>query len=271
MADYEQVACDALRSILLVRKKVLYFVDKRPDRENRNSKDIDFVLSCQGKPHVAVEHTSLESFEGQREIAAIHFAFVNEISKRLSLPQDTYFKLACPIEMYRHLPRKRRQLYETKIVQWITSSIHLLKPHGRMIQLPIENGKYILWLGRGGSHQNLNGRLLPSMVAPTNLDTERNQRIDRALNAKLPKLLPYQQKGFLTYLLLEDWDISLSNSQLVKNGVLKLKKKYSNILPYSIIQMTSYNDHIVEAWIVKENKKWASRIYKHGPLYEFKI
>jgi hypothetical protein len=157
------------------------------------------------------------------------------------------------------------------IAPWVSKNLPHLKPHGRMHSLSLYDGKYTIWIGQGGDYKELNGKLLPTLMAPKKLDESREARLARAFSDKLPKLLPYSKHDMLTFLILEDWDISLSNSMIIKNVLFKLKKKYMDQLPYGIIQVTSYQDRIVEAWLVKEDSKWSSRIYNRGPFYEFQI
>lgn len=246
-------------------------VEQRPDRDNRNNKDIDFVLYCEGQPRIAVEHTSIESFEGQRTFGQIHLQFTEKIVQLLDVPGNTYYKLCCPTEMYEDLEKKDRDALAQTIAEWASHNMKLLKPHGRMNSLQLMNGKYTIWLGQGSNYPPLNGKVLPALMAPKEMDESRKQRIDRALSDKLPKLQPYKQKGMLTFLILEDWDISLSNADLIKNLLLRIKQNYIDQLPYGILQVTSYQNEIIEAWLVKEDAKWSSRISNRGPFYDFKI
>ena len=239
MKDNEEIACNALRSVLLVRGGTFYTIERRPDKENSNSKDIDFVMGCPGQPRIAVEHTSIESFEGQLSIGFMHADFVNEIARQINIPSSTYYKLNIPVEMYIEAARKDRDSLITTIANWINFSMPNLKPHGRQTKIDVLGGKYAIWLGQGGSHPNLDGKLIPSLIAPKELESARKERIARALSSKLPKLIPYGTNGMLTFLLLEDWDISLSNSQIIKDVVLKVRREYREAMPYAMVQVTS--------------------------------
>lgn len=269
MSGIEELSCDALRYVIWRRKHFLYAVESRPDKKNRNSKDIDFVLDCQGRPKVAVEHTSIESFEDQRKTGSRHADFTKKVSQLVQVPQDSYYKLACPAEMYIELSKRERDDLVPQVAALVSQNLRLLRPHGRSNPFQILSGRFTLWIGKGGDYQEFNGKLLAALIAPKGLEEGRGARISRALFEKLPKLVPYAKQGMLTYLVLEDWDIGISNSMLVKNVLLKMKRKYSDQLPYGILQLTSYRDRIVEAWLVKEGSRWSSRISNRGPFYDF--
>lgn len=271
MSEIEETCRNALLFVIWKRRHFLYVIADRPDEQNRGKKDIDFVLQSAGHPGIAVEHTSIESFEGQRRVGFIHADFTKHVEQLVAVPPDTYLKLACPTEMHVQLSKRERDRLVPSVAAWVTQTVPLLKPHGRSLPLTIAGGKFTIWIGQGGSHPQLNGKLLAALMAPKNLDESREQRLERALLEKLPKLLRYDEQGMLTYLILEDWDISLSNSMIVKDVLLKLRRKHADLLPYGILQVTSYRDKIVEAWLVKEGEKWSSRIYNRGPFYEFEL
>ena len=260
MKDNEETACNALRSMLLVRNGTSYTIERRPDKENSNSKDIDFIMVCPGQPQIAVEHTSIESFEGQLTNKHWNADLVNEVARQINIPSNTSYVLSIPFEMNAKTVRdEKRDSLVRMLADWINSNIPNLKLV--VCQLKIEVlSEYTIRLRQTRSHPNLDGKLIPEAIAPKKLNTARKERIARALSSKLPNLIPYATKDMLTFLLIEEWDINLSSAQITYDVVLGLRQKYQNVLPYSIVQVTSCQERVVEAWVLKEGEDWGSEV-----------
>ena len=271
MDDHENVAIAAVIEIIKRRTARSYWIECRPDEKNRNSKDIDFILSSEQGPNLAVEHTTVESFDNQRGFGQLVVQFVGRIEEQFRpfLLPDTYHYLTIPTDFVPRTTKSEQQRAISQIVTWMQNVMHELEPHGKRVSLDLMDGQFRVWFGRGGNHVKLNGRLHPRQMAPPNLEEQRPIRLKRALSDKLPKLLKYKTVGYETLLVLDDVDMALSNNVLVEETITDLCSRHSFDPPDHIYQLTSFGDEIVEGWIIKERDSWGRRIQNPGPFYEF--
>ena len=272
MCDHEIFTCHAVIDIIERRSGNLYKIIRRPDKENRDSKDIDFILTTTEGPDIAVEHTTLDSFENQRGLGHIAVKYIQAVEKEIMpyMHTDTYYYLTMPSHFISNTSKNEQRSVLSELLTWIPDVIESLQPHGHQISRDLLHGRYRFWFGRGGTHPKLNGKLLAGQIAPNNMEEQRLNRIDRAMSDKLNKLAPYKLKGYETLLILDDTDYALSNSMLVEENVLSLHSKYEYCLSNHIYQLTSFKDEIVEAWMLKENELWTDKIPNRGPFYKFK-
>jgi len=271
MLDHETIACNAVINVIKRRIGKQYRIFSRPDTENRDSKDIDFILTATDGPDIAVEHTTLDSFENQRGLGHMAVKYIKNVETKIKpyMQKDTYYYLWMPSHFVNSTSKKEQRDVLSELLTWIPDVIESLKPHGRKISREILDRRYKFWFGRGGTHPKLNGTLLPGIIAPDNMEEQRINRIYRAMSDKLQKLFPYKLKRYETLLILDDTDFSLSNSMTVEETVINVREKYKGCLSNYIYQLTSFKDDIVEAWLLKEQEKWANEISNRGPFYEF--
>lgn len=271
MTDHETTACAAVIDIINRRSGKFYQIASRPDKQNRNSRDIDFIITVDEGPDIAVEHTTLDSFNNQRGLGQMVVQFIGRVEQQFCqfLPANTYYKLTLPSNFIRDTSKREQRDAISQLLEWMPKIINTLSPHGRQVSIDLVDGRFKAWLERGGTHPRLNGRLLPGQIAPTNLEEQRIERLDRAMKDKLPKLAPYSKTGYETLLILDDTDYALSNSRLIEEATLYLRSNHLSLLPDHIYQLTTFKDEIVEGWVLKERGLWAEQILNRGPFYDF--
>ncbi|MHC4208052.1 MAG: hypothetical protein ACYSTT_25635 [Planctomycetota bacterium] len=207
LMNNEKNACDAFREILQKIKGVEYEIVERPEERNRKTPDVDFILApnleSEQYPKIAVEHTIIEAHEKQ-------FKYINQlygIEKELDLncrgklPNDFCFNLIAPPSLIAGMNKKNRDKFVGEISSWIPNVAKSLTTDQQSSRL---YNKYEVSLWCVGSCSGINGtiRMMPSR--PGDSEKERRERLHRAIEEKLPKLIKYKDKGVATALLLED-------------------------------------------------------------------
>lgn len=116
-------ACDAHIHILQQMTGAEYACDSSPDDSNGSQPDIDFILMSTaghiGK--LAVEHTIIESFEGQIEYSHRSYhvvAAVNHLCQG-SIPTDRYYYLTVPDVLIRSLQKRRKVTFIQEMATWV--------------------------------------------------------------------------------------------------------------------------------------------------------
>jgi len=205
--ENEENACNAFKDILKEIKGVTYKIDKRPDEENSNTPDVDFILASNIEndqyPNIAVEHTRIEAHEEQLKYVNQLRGIEKEIDQKCQgkLPIDYYFSLIAPPSLIAGMNKKNREKFVKEMFSWIPDVAKSLTRDQQFSRLYNEH-EVSLWCI--GSCSGINGtiRMIPSR--PGDAKKERRERLHRAIKEKLPKLIKYKEKGLATALLLED-------------------------------------------------------------------
>ena len=103
-----------------------YAVSESPDELSSKQKEVDFVLlpTEPERPKLAVEHTVVEAYRGQRTyLHKSHeiVATVNEACKG-KLPTDRFFGLVVPPELVDQLRRKEIDRFVASVSPWVISA-----------------------------------------------------------------------------------------------------------------------------------------------------
>lgn len=266
----QEIVCRALVETIRRRSGLLYSVASQPDTSNRTTKDIDYILEAKGQIPIAVEHSLTESFEFQTKHEQETLQVVDRISGRVQghIPTDRYFKIVLPDDVISRLSRKERNVFVDEISNWVISTA----PKLTCFDKHMSTARYIdnrILLECPWHHPKMNGKLLLSLWSPDKLEGLRLNRLRRLLTAKLPKLLKYRFKGFYTALAIEDNDISISSSKLVEDRMRRLVFPFLFIFPTMVFLFTTYDNRVVEAWILKEKGRLFGSIPDRGPFYDF--
>jgi hypothetical protein len=257
--------------ILKEKTGVEYYFKEKPDSKNSETKDIDIILIDKtGRQKVAVEHTTIESFIDQRKYGSACISHRGTLEEKLKglLPSDKYFFLCLPNEMFRKENQRKLNQVDALIIDWIAKNASALgeREQGR-IELPCI-GAYA-YLQARWHNKNLNGTAIIAPYVSGDLEAQRNDRIDKAIDDKVDKLSEYKTRGFHTILALEDVDIYLSRADLVEASLVRYKGQLNTRID-SIYYFLSNGDNILESVIIKDNDAWfdeiAERIYIDGSL-----
>ena len=213
MKKNEKNACNAFIKILEQILDVVYEVKCRPEEKNRNTQDVDFILAPKNESDqylkIAVEHTIVEAHEKQFQYVIQLKGIEKELDQKCrgKLPIDYCFSLTAPPSLIAGMNKKDRNKFVEEMSSWIPDVAKSLTTNKQSTRLYNEH-EVSLWCV--GSCIGLNGTVGTISTRPYEAEEERQKRFRRAVKEKLPKLITYKEKGFVTALLLED--VSFSHS-----------------------------------------------------------
>jgi hypothetical protein len=211
LKENEINACNAFIKILQKIKGVEYYIESWPEKENRNTQDVEVILAPKDKngqsPKIAVEHTVVEAHEEQIAYVNQLYGIEKEIDQRCQgkLPIDSCFGLVAPPSLIVGMNKKNRGQFVEEISGWIPDVAKSLTTDQQSSRLYNEH-EVSLWCVGSGS--KLNGTVRMVSKRPEEAEKERQGRFRRAVEEKLPKLIKYKKKGYTTALLLEDVSFS---------------------------------------------------------------
>jgi hypothetical protein len=249
----QQNACDSFITILKSLTNIKYKVSGSPDEVNRNTPDVDFILvsSSDEKDKIAVEHTKVESFDGQIKYVKKSFDIVKLVNDacRTRLPLDRGYILAVPPKLVDSLVSKRsRELFVSKLSSWVAETAPKLLLVDRDLQTEYKG--YKITLTCGGDLAELNGNVGRIPENPENQKALQSKRLEQAISHGLLKLTKYKEQGFKTALLLEDVAGTQRGSTL--SGYESLEK-----VDY-IVVFVSNEDRMITGTVLKEGAVWYS-------------
>lgn len=127
----EQNACEACIAILNTLTGIQYVTRESPDELNRQTPDVDFILVSTGdeSDRIAVEHTVLESYEGQIEYVYRSYDVVGSINAvcRHKIPADRFYFLAIPPMIVDSLVGKNRLRFVGNLSSWVADIANRLQ------------------------------------------------------------------------------------------------------------------------------------------------
>ena len=130
-----------------------------PDEINRSTPDVDFVLfpNSNKNDKIAVEHTIVESFDGQIEYVNRWHNIVCSVNDgcRERIPPDRYYFLAVPPITVDSLVGKSRALFVNYLSSWVGKTAPKLLQVDSYIQTEYEGHRITLMCS--GDHAQLNG------------------------------------------------------------------------------------------------------------------
>lgn len=175
------------------------------------------------------------------------------------MPGPGTYKLFFDLHPVAGVSRSKHDKLRDKIIAWVKTAADELvaeaparrnrhwAPHGDTGQREAEiDGvrvvltRHVSWR-QSGAHD---GRIFLSSLLPAgvNIETLRAERIERALDAKCPKLAACAALGDESVLILEWNDFSLSNEVLIANAVRPLLEKRSDCPAHVFLADTSIED-----------------------------
>ncbi|HEV2620187.1 MAG TPA: hypothetical protein VGU23_09655 [Acidobacteriaceae bacterium] len=248
-------ACERFIEILRFLTGIEYVEFERPDEINRSTPDVELVLvsSSNKNDKIAVEHTKVETFDGQIEYLNRSWDIVGLVNAgcRGRTPSDRCYYLAVPPILVDSLVSKRsRKLFVSDISSWVVETApKLLLPDSRA-QKEYEGHKVTLTcIGDCGKFNGNVGRMPEE---PENQKVLQGERLGRAVKTKISKLTKYKEQGFKTALLLEDVAGTLRGSALT--GYQGLEE-----VDY-IVVFVSNDDRMIIGNVWKEGPVWHSSV-----------
>jgi hypothetical protein len=245
-------ACAAFITILKSLTDMDYEVSASPDEENRSTPDIDFVLASSNDENdkIAVEHTTVQSFEGQIKYVKRWCEIVCSVNAgcKERIPPDRYYFLAAPPEIVDSLVGESRVQFVSYFSSWVAKTAPTLLLVDSYMQTEYEVHKITLICS--GDHERLNGNVWGIPEEPESQKALQSERLWRAVEDKLPKLMKYKKPGFKTALLLEDVAGTLRGSTL---------SSYEDLAEVDyIVVFVSNEDRMIIGNVWKEGSVWYS-------------
>jgi hypothetical protein len=213
----EGTVCDAVIRYIEGREKAARTDVWRPEEKENGEVELAWKL---GGAQYVIEHTGIEPFEGLIRMSAEAQNHFDPITAACAggLPLDV-FELEVPARCMQGLDRAAIRKTQAVLVDWIRET----GP-----KLPVR--RYSDYIGADGPvtvagvhfpvrlfrFEDLAKmpRLQIKHIAP-DMRKERPERIQRACDAKFPKLAEWKGRGARTILVLEDNDIQLTNPATV--------------------------------------------------------
>lgn len=205
--DQDTVIDQFVAHLSEVRKDDLEVVS-RPDRINRNTEDIDAVIS--GKHNrIALEHTTIDTFPGQRDDSNRFNIVFGALEKELNgkFKGNIHITASCysiPVGQNWNDLRK-------KLRSWLIDNIPNI-PYGHEFH-DIPNTPFEIHINKKPSKEP---RFFVARFSPN--DETLSERLAVTIARKERKLSQYKKEGFETILLIENDDIALMNEDIMTDS-----------------------------------------------------
>jgi hypothetical protein len=227
-----------------------------PDEANSSLKEVDFILKAQrdGKSNLAVEHTIVEAFPGQKEYVLRSYEIVQKVDLRCSgqLPSDRFFGLVIAPSLVDSLRKMAIDAFMETIVPWVTETAK---------DLPIDEYRTTKYSGQdvllmcSGSLPEINGTIGRMPGSPRNQKELVNQSLWLSIEHGVGKFPKYKKSGHDTVLLLENISGRVHSSMLLDLENDPQKHAVISALIDYIVVLTSNNDKMIVGNVWKEKQK----------------
>ncbi len=210
-------------------------VDSRPDQENRNTRDIDAIAGP-----FAIEHTSVDTVEGQRKATAQFKIVVGGI--REELRGQIAFRLNITVEWSAIRVGQDWARIRGSLKDWILTEAPSLEDGRYIIDDGMIRGVPFMLTVKKASDRPpgiLFGRLEPG-------DNTLPVRIRKLLDNKAEKLAKYHPEK-TTILLVESNDMALMNQCIL---LVAIKTAYSGTIPGGVDQVWYADTTVPESEVV---------------------
>ncbi|HLD19261.1 MAG TPA: hypothetical protein VJB90_04595 [Candidatus Nanoarchaeia archaeon] len=196
-------------------------VDRWPDKENRDSSDIDAIAGS-----FAIEHTSIDTVNNQRRDSAWFTQVVKGIEEKLSGKLTYRLNITIPYNGIQ-LGQKWTEINKS-METWIMKSSSNL-PDGLHIINNIPGIPFEFNVRKSTGRKAV---LFFSRFSPK--DDSLSNRIHEQLERKAKKLEPYHKQTYSTVLLVESNDIALMNEAIMIDAI---RNSFSKSLPSGVEQI----------------------------------
>lgn len=183
-------------------------IEKYPDEENRESKDIDAIGG-----NLAIEHTSIDTLIDQRLKSNWFMQVVGGLEKELNSQMKYYLKVVLPWDAI----TTGQNWHEIRngLKNWvINSSSSLGNGFHKISNIPgIPFGFTAI------RNEKFGNRLIFARFSPE--DNTLPERILSLIKRKTKKLKPYKENNYTTILIVESDDIALINDWVLLEAIQK--------------------------------------------------
>lgn len=181
----------------------------RPDRDNPGQGGCDAIIK-RGKQLFAVEHTTIDSFKGQRADDARFNQMVVPLEKEiLSLYPDSHIEISIPINAFSvgtNWPELTK-IFKNRCFETIAK----MPFSERLIKFTFNDLPFSVWISRLKDYHNpvCYVARIPPGAEELSIDLECN--ICHAIRKKREQLKPYKERRLSTLLLLDSDDVAFFN------------------------------------------------------------
>lgn len=266
----EGKACDAVVRRIEEREGAPREKARSPEREGHPA-PVELVCTIGG--HLfAFEHTGIEPFSGQIEMAVKNQALFSGLDELLAgaLPGAEYFQLLVPVDASLRLTGRDIPRIRNAVTRWIQNTAHGLPiaPYGRyatpILDNRLEGVPFALSLHRSAVNGVLRGKFSVKFVVTSDLEAARRKRLQKACDDKFSKLAAWRrERGAQTVLVLEENDIQLTNDQLVADALASVEKGRNDI-PDEVFLVSTYLD---SKWHVSCLRRAGKTYYDEGERF----
>lgn len=246
-------ALKALVEIMPFLTGARYKHDRSPDEEGSQRPEVDYLLKSDSNqvPAIAVEHTIVEAFRGQKTYVDRSYDIVEDVNVGCKgrLPPDRYFTLIVPHLLVESLRKQAIKKFIDAVTPWILTTAPVLSSDEHRTML--HEGQEVLLMCRG-SHPEINGTLHRIPCRPKNQEDLACQSLWLSISHGLGKFSKYKRLAYDTILALEDISGEVHSSMLLEIERDDEKQTLiSNLVDY-IIVFASHENRMIVADVWKE-------------------
>jgi hypothetical protein len=229
-----------------------YTVSESPDELDSKQKEVDFVLAPKEPmcPKLAVEHTVVEAFPGQRTYLHKSYEIVDRVNLAISakLPINRFFGLVLPPELVNQLRRKEIDRFVVAISPWVATAA---KPLDMTDYAETEYNGHRIFLMCSGSDPKLNGSIGRMPGVPADKQQLARRSLLSAIEHGIGKFPKYRQLGHKTVLVIEDASGAIYPSTLRSLNDDHQSKGCVDEIDY-VVEFASYDDRMIVGMVWKE-------------------
>ena len=229
----EERVCKAAKRLIEERDGGPLVDTECPDKTEHRKQAVELLFESPTKRY-AIEHTRIESFPQQIADGKAFSCLLEPLETDLAGELPGIYTLVVAVGATNGIPVSDHERIRTLVKQWILANASKAAEgggnQGSVSEQPPGVPFPLTLHGRVGSAS----RLLVARCTPDELETQRLQRVQTALNRKIPKLVAHKADGRETVLVLESCDTGLGNFSDIGVAVSKALAAFSN-QPDSII------------------------------------
>jgi hypothetical protein len=250
----ESNALEALLGIIPAITGCNYSTGGSPDDIDSQNKEVDFILipDSGSFPKLAIEHTVVEAYRGQKTYIDRSYKIVKEIDLKCkaSLPSNRFFGLVLPPNLVDLLQRKEIDRFVEFITPWVIDTARLLKVDDYKAT---KYAGYEILLLCSGSIPEINGTVGRMPGSPKDQKDLVAQSLWLSIEHGIGKFLKYKQQGYDCVLALENISGIAHPSTLVEIAKDSQKRSFIELIDFVIV-FASNDDRMIVGNVWKERQ-----------------
>ncbi len=253
----EQSARDALLEILPHVLGEAYVLESEPDNANSATADVDFLYvpkSGNGKA-LAVEHTILESFDGELAYGIRSYDLIAEIDRYCSsrLPDDRYYFIAIPETAVSVLSKAELSPFAKRLAEEVVNAAGSLQVDD-YIRLPCGSESALLMCR--GSLPELNGTLNRLQLIPRDIDERKQPGLWKSVQHGIVKFGYYDREVYSTILAIENRTGPRADFSSLRDRLSPDENALVERMIDYVVEFISNGEEMIVAGVRKEKSVW---------------